>query len=229
MLGVTVFEMDVYISKADDATSVDQLFNVFSGAMAENGYDVLSLQFLTVGPGGEPVTIVLPFSGRAESQSSAGNAAPHSIATFARGQEGAFHYSRSKNTIAEAEGLDPADTGICIPLRGASGSFAIIIANYLNPKRAPMLSTLRVIEAMAAVFYIIYRSIDLNIYKDVQLTGRESEVLKLVSIGETKKSIADVIGVSSHAVDFHYRNIMKKYQTRKMVVAAVRAVRSGVI
>lgn len=84
-------------------------------------------------------------------------------------------------------------------------------------------------DVIAAVFYRKYCAMTNCNSNSVRLTGKELQVLKSVSRGEAKRSIAESMGVTNHAVDFHYRNIMKKYQVNKGVVAVVKAIKEGVI
>lgn len=47
------------------------------------------------------------------------------------------------------------------------------------------------------------------------LTGREVEVLKLITRGLSSREIADILSISQATVDVHRRNIRKKLGTRK--------------
>jgi RNA polymerase sigma factor (sigma-70 family) len=54
------------------------------------------------------------------------------------------------------------------------------------------------------------------------LSGREQEVLKLVSEGLSNKEISQALGISASTVKNHLRNIMEKLHVRNRVEAAIR-------
>ena len=54
------------------------------------------------------------------------------------------------------------------------------------------------------------------------LSGREQEVLKLVTEGLSNKEIAQSLGISPSTVKNHLRNIMEKLHVRNRVEAAIR-------
>jgi len=64
---------------------------------------------------------------------------------------------------------------------------------------------------------------------DVALTGREQEVLSLVSQGHTDQEISDTLHISIHTVKTHMRNILGKLQVGHRHEAALYAMREGLI
>lgn len=63
----------------------------------------------------------------------------------------------------------------------------------------------------------------------VQLTRRELEVLRLVSIGRTNREIAQELFISQRTVDMHVRNLLGKLDCRSRVEASHRAGTLGLL
>lgn len=61
------------------------------------------------------------------------------------------------------------------------------------------------------------------------LTGRELEVLRLVSLGRANHEIAQELHLSSHTVKRHVANILAKLHQRSRLDAVMHAIRSGVL
>jgi DNA-binding NarL/FixJ family response regulator len=62
-----------------------------------------------------------------------------------------------------------------------------------------------------------------------RLTGRELEVLRLVTAGRRNKEIATELGISENTVKYHLRNILEKLHAVSRTEVATRAVREGLI
>jgi len=63
----------------------------------------------------------------------------------------------------------------------------------------------------------------------VQLTRRELEVLRRVSIGRTNREIAQELFLSPRTVDMHVRNLLGKLDCRSRVEASHRAGELGLL
>jgi DNA-binding CsgD family transcriptional regulator len=61
------------------------------------------------------------------------------------------------------------------------------------------------------------------------LSGRELEVMRLVSVGHTNREIAGQLFLSPRTVDMHVRNILRKLSCRSRVEAAHRAGELGLL
>jgi NarL family two-component system response regulator YdfI len=61
------------------------------------------------------------------------------------------------------------------------------------------------------------------------LTARESEVLRLVSIGLGNKAIAVRLAISDHTVKFHISSILSKLQAASRTEAVSLGIRRGLI
>lgn len=128
----------------------------------------------------------------------------------------------------EAEGLH---AGASIPLRAAYGVLASLEIASSLPGTVFSERSLSEASIVAVHFFKCFSSMHypVNDTKPVRLTATEREVLFLISRGRTKSDAAAELGVTSYAVDFHCRNIMKKFSTNKMIVAVVSALQFGLL
>lgn len=63
----------------------------------------------------------------------------------------------------------------------------------------------------------------------VVLTQRELEVLRLMARALKDDAIAGDLGISRHAVDFHVRNILRKFATSSRLSAVIKAIGTGIL
>ncbi|QJU60514.1 hypothetical protein HL653_07085 [Sphingomonas sp. AP4-R1] len=64
---------------------------------------------------------------------------------------------------------------------------------------------------------------------DPNLSTREIECLRWVSIGKTAWETSRIVAISQRTVEFHLSNAVRKLEAKNKVHAAVIAVRSGII
>lgn len=64
---------------------------------------------------------------------------------------------------------------------------------------------------------------------EVDLTGRELEVLKWTSDGKTAADIATILGITKDTVNFHVKNVVAKLRATNKTAAVVRASRLGLL
>jgi DNA-binding NarL/FixJ family response regulator len=62
-----------------------------------------------------------------------------------------------------------------------------------------------------------------------KLTGREVQVLELVTDGQRNREIAVELGISENTVKFHLKNIVEKLHAQNRAELAARAVREGLV
>ena len=66
-------------------------------------------------------------------------------------------------------------------------------------------------------------------YRQIRLTPRETEVLKLMIEGKNNTEIARELIISTHTAKAHVCNILQKLEVRDRVQAAVKAVREKIV
>ncbi len=64
---------------------------------------------------------------------------------------------------------------------------------------------------------------------ECELTARETEILRMLSQGISKKEIVDELSIAPHTVDFHLRNIYGKLHVHSQAGAVGKALRKGLI
>ena len=123
--------------------------------------------------------------------------------------------------------------GIAIPLVGVGGEVAGMGFASSHGGVDINKNTLSFINAVAHQFNLVYReliSIENNSFiKNIHLTSREKEVLNWVSIGKSNWEIAQVLNISEHTIDFHLRNIFKKFHVTSRISAVVKAIKLHII
>jgi DNA-binding NarL/FixJ family response regulator len=62
-----------------------------------------------------------------------------------------------------------------------------------------------------------------------RLTGRELEVLRLVTAGRRNKEIATELGITENTAKYHLRNILEKLHAESRTQVATRALREGLV
>ena len=63
----------------------------------------------------------------------------------------------------------------------------------------------------------------------IQLSQREMESLRWISMGKTSWEIATILGVSEHTINFHVRNVCTKLQAPNRQAAVATALRAGIL
>ncbi len=65
--------------------------------------------------------------------------------------------------------------------------------------------------------------------KVIMLTPREHEILKWTAAGKSSEEIATILGISYNTVNFHIKNINKKYSSNNKIAAAVQYAAQGLL
>ena len=63
----------------------------------------------------------------------------------------------------------------------------------------------------------------------MHLTQRERECLRWTAQGKSSWDIAVILKISQNTVNFHIKNAMKKLETNRRIVAAIKAIYLGLI
>ncbi|MEM7523726.1 MAG: helix-turn-helix transcriptional regulator, partial [Pseudomonadota bacterium] len=64
---------------------------------------------------------------------------------------------------------------------------------------------------------------------ELALSQREVECLSWVAVGKSSWDIGQIIGVSENTVNFHMKNIFMKLEVNNRTLAAVKAMKLGLI
>lgn len=145
--------------------------------------------------------------------------------------EGRLGLSASKQKRLAARSASGLHAGVNIPLRAAFGSLANLELASSSSGTVHSSRTLSMASIVAVHFFKCFSSMHYQASdaKPVRLTATERDVLFLLSRGHTKSAAGAKLGVTSSAVDFHCRNIMRKFSTNKMIVAVVNALQCGLL
>ncbi|WP_077000740.1 autoinducer binding domain-containing protein [Variovorax sp. KK3] len=65
--------------------------------------------------------------------------------------------------------------------------------------------------------------------QSLDLTSRETEVLKWTADGKTASEVADILSLTSHTVNFHVRHVLEKLDATNKTAAAVKAALLGLL
>lgn len=230
------FDFTKYVNAVHSVTAVDDLFDHFSQAMLSLGFEVSSFQTVT-GPTGQHVHTGKhkpPVDDADSPSSDICNSEGGAIDKIASTETGAFFYDLESDAMVDSATSATRDArlGLCIPLRGLYGSFAVVKASSASTATQVEHSCASVLSygyAVAFIFYSRFCAIHGDDQPDVHLTNKERRVLQFVAKGYTKNRIAETMDVTNHAIDFHFRNILKKYDTGRITVAVVKAIKGGLI
>jgi DNA-binding CsgD family transcriptional regulator len=136
------------------------------------------------------------------------------------------------NEAKEALLLD----GIAIPICGHKGELAGVGMASSSGGIRPDMNLLSKIRALAYQFHLVYTELGKkdcpgqdDITPNVNLTGREKEILLWAAEGKSDSTIAEILGVSHATIRFHMNNIFKKLDANERTLATVKAIRHGLI
>lgn len=162
------------------------------------------------------------------------------IVTKSRRRVAAFAWSDiyRKNNAAQNERriFDEAAgfglrSGVSIPLHGPDGGFAIM--SFARPRDEEFKSAVTVyLQAAALHFHAILSKLShaSGVARQFPvLSVRERECLLWAAKGKSSWDTGMILGISENTVNFHIKNAMRKLDSRSRTVAAVKALRLGLI
>lgn len=121
--------------------------------------------------------------------------------------------------------------GVCTPLRGANNQLAgISLAS--SEKKDSFDGTLDLVTAYCNHFYISYKRLhekDTGTIANVSLTDRERDILSWIARGKSDLDIGDILNLSEYTINYHMRNIFRKFQANSRITVVVKAVSYGLI
>jgi DNA-binding CsgD family transcriptional regulator len=127
--------------------------------------------------------------------------------------------------------------GAAICLRGVMGELAGIAGasstsqGKLSPK--DIKHRLSLLNAISHQFYVAFCALHERQgplpEKQIELTGRELEIIRLMAGAKSDGVIADILMITPAAVNFHARNIFKKLGVSSRISAVMKAMHSGIV
>jgi LuxR family quorum-sensing system transcriptional regulator CciR len=121
--------------------------------------------------------------------------------------------------------------GFGIPLRGPRGALAGFgLASNTRDLNFDQ-NALSYMNLVAQQFYQVYHSLESVAQDDnvVYLSDREREILQWSANGKSREDIGTILGITKNTVDFHLRNIYRKFDTNNITVAVLTALHNGLI
>ncbi|MER9363211.1 LuxR family transcriptional regulator [Mesorhizobium sp. M0500] len=156
-----------------------------------------------------------------------------------RNRAGAFRWSEVYNDASTTEDerrvFDEAATfglrsGISVPLHGPDGNFAIMSFAQLRDREFQN-RTVTYLELAALHFHLrVAKFVNSSGSEEApDLSLRERECILWTARGKSSWEIGKILGISVNTVNFHIKNVMRKMDTASRTVAAIKAVKFGVI
>ncbi|RWH92518.1 autoinducer binding domain-containing protein [Mesorhizobium sp.] len=156
-----------------------------------------------------------------------------------RKEAGAFRWSEvyTDKSITEdgRRVLDEAATfglrsGVTVPLHGPADSFRFM--SFAQSSDCELLNrTITYLQMAALRFHLMVTKFDTTTASEQvhSLSAREIECIDLVSQGKSSWEIGVMLKVSQYTVDFHLKNVMRKLDSTSRTLAAVKALKLGII
>jgi DNA-binding CsgD family transcriptional regulator len=127
--------------------------------------------------------------------------------------------------------------GAAICLRGIMGEMAGIGgANSSSQGKLTakdLKQRLSLLNAISHQFYVVFCTLHERQApipdKQIELTDRELQIIRLMAAAKSDGVIADILAISSSAVNFHARNILRKFGVSNRITAVMKAVHSGIV
>ncbi len=238
-------ELELFMESTRNAQTVSDLCNAYSNSLSKMGYDRIIFGLLTDHSRIDKTANTLVYSTYPEgwwqyyAENDFRSIDPVRCATLNSNTPFLWNDLAKDEALSKKqrrclnECIDAAlYNGIGVPLHGPFGEMAAIgVASSYKDADAERHKD--IINLYSYHFYNSY--IDLirkqeKKSKDVAyLTDREKEVLTWCAAGKSNWSISKILDISTHGVDFHIRNAMKKLNAQSRTVAVVKALHQGLI
>ena len=233
-----------FITKTNAASTADEVFSLFEGALKNLGYDRLCYSLITDHP-------------------SLGLHAGHGVMRNYP-DDWMDHYKRNGyekedpvpkycfvtsrpftwDWVTQTRDMSPIERrimneahetgmhdGIAVPLYGVNGELAGIGMASSAGGAEISKDILCKIRALAFQFHLAYteKETEAESCRNVHLTNREKEILLWAAEGKSDPAIAEIVGISYPTVRFHMNNIFRKLNANERTFAVVKAIRHGLI
>ncbi|TIL22101.1 MAG: LuxR family transcriptional regulator [Mesorhizobium sp.] len=156
-----------------------------------------------------------------------------------RKKVGAFRWSEVYKEVSTTENerrvLDEAATfglryGVTVPLHGPGDSFAFM--SFAQSSDCEFQDrTITHLQFAAIQFHLRVAKLSNEVAprQAHDLSPKEIECLLWVARGKSSGEIGTILGRSGNTIDFHLKNVMRKLDTTSRTVAAIKAVKLGII
>ena len=226
--------LEEFIHNSNQACDLNALFHIFEKGMTEIGFDQILFALMNDHPAlkreaehgvvkNYPEEWVKYYLAQGYD-----HIAPVRTLSFTR--TGAFTWDgiinsktlskKQEKMFNEAEDIK-LHCGVGVALRGSGGAVAALGAASTEKGIDLTPFILDKVNLMAHQFYVCFwRLMEVQpLTNTITLTDREMEVLKWSAQGFTKSAVGDRLNISSHTVDYHIRNAMKKIDAKNITSA----------
>lgn len=139
-------------------------------------------------------------------------------------------FSPAEQTVMEDAKGAHLFHGAAVPLHGPHGELSgLAVASSQPHKEADF--NLAQLNVLTIQFHIAYSS--LSVQQEAarpgkpKLSKREREVLQWAARGKSNWVIGELLNISEHGVDYHFRNILRKLDADSRITAVVKALYFG--
>lgn len=242
--GMITSGLEAYISDTNKATSIDTLFALFAREMERLGYDRILMALMTDHPElkkeAEHGILKSYPEDWVKHYLQQGYDCIDPIRSSAFIRSGVFTWQEviEQNQLSKKQQRMFSEareaglySGVGVSLRGNNGAVAAVGAANSVAEFAADTNQLAVVNLLSQQFYSCFWRLlrKLPHEQPVSLSEKEQEVLKWCARGYTKAEIGSKLTISSHTVDYHIRNTLRKLQARNMTAAVVQALNRGLI
>jgi LuxR family quorum-sensing transcriptional regulator LasR len=144
--------------------------------------------------------------------------------------------TRSQNEMYEEACSHGLRSGVTLPIHGANSEMGILcFVSDTKPNNQAERDVVRSIPKLSYFRDIIFETSQQFMMKPVQikplikLTRRELECLQWSITGKSSWDIGQILNCTEAAVNFHFKNIRRKFGTSTRRQAIVKAIRIGII
>ncbi|RWI72003.1 MAG: LuxR family transcriptional regulator [Mesorhizobium sp.] len=236
-------ELGLFLDMTGDIAQSEQLFELLSAFALKFdcpwiAYGPLASKQRVFEPNGQDSVVMWNYPAEwQERYSRKGYAKIDPLIKKGRKEAGAFRWSEvyTDKSITEdgRRVLDEAATfglrsGVTVPLHGPAYSFRFL--NFAQSSDCELQNRAITYLQMAALrFHLMVTKLDTTTASEYNLSEREIECIDLVSKGKSSWEIGVMLEVSQYTVDFHLKNVMRKLDSTSRTLAAVKALKLGII
>ena len=241
-----------YIEKMNEASSVEELFDLYRKATAEYGYDRVMYSSVTNDleneqnktpclAGNYPEDWIKHYVENGYIQiDPVRRCGPFAKRPFTwQSLKKLYKLSKKQEMVLSLSEEAGLHGGIGIPCHSKKGEL-IGVGMASSVKGTEPEEHIGKLHVLTTIFHTIYQTLSeknisqnsSDLLEDISvlpLTSREQEVLLWSMKGKSNWDISKILNISEHGVDFHVRSILKKLEVNSKLTAAVKALSLGLI